>query len=120
MRTVTTALGDVAKALVVLAMCLFLLGASPPDSAPGGTVIQQAATLDALVTALCGDHGHPPLACHAPNTCCRPDHMLLPPRQAAIGPAYGRANVVVYAPHVSVARQAAAAAIFRARAPPLA
>jgi len=119
MAAVRIALGDVAKALVVLAMCLFLLGAAPADSI-GTSITQQAAALGTQATDLCGGgHDQTPIACHAPNSCCRPDQALLPPRQLAPEPAYAVALAVIYPPLPFLTVGAALPSAFRARAPPL-
>jgi hypothetical protein len=110
---------DIAKALAVLAMSLLLLGASPPDLSSSASLVQQAGALGTAYTQLCGNgHDQAPLACHAPNSCCRPDHLLLPPRELAPDPAYAVAERVTYAARRWTGPVAAAISAFRSRAPP--
>jgi hypothetical protein len=97
-------------------MFVFLLGAASPDAVGSATIAQQAG---AIQTSLCGGHGQPPLACHAPNNCCRPDQALLPPRTPAPEPAFARAVAVAYAPFHDAPAAIADIPAFRSRAPPV-
>jgi hypothetical protein len=110
---------DIGRALAVLSMLFLCLAAAPPDSS-SATVAQQAGSVTALYTSLCGGgHGAPQLACHAPNACCRPDQALAPPRILSPEPAYRRAAIVDYAAFRPLTTIAAATVAFRSRAPPV-
>ena len=116
MALLKTAVNDVTRAFVVLAMFVFLLGAASPDTTGNATIAQQAS---AIQVSLCGDHGQPPLACHAPNNCCRPAQTLLPPREPIPEPAFASAVAVAYATFQGAAAIVAGTPAFRSRAPPV-
>jgi hypothetical protein len=111
---------DLARASIALAMFVFLLGATPPAAADGYSVAQQAGSLGSLYASLCGGgHAPAPLACHAPNGCCRPDQAILPPRTPSPEPAFARVATFAYAIVAPVAPPSGASAAFRSRAPPV-
>jgi hypothetical protein len=110
---------DVSRALAVLAMVLMALATSPVDATPT-SVAAQASQLGSSYSALCGgDHQPLQFGCHAPNNCCRPDLIALPPRQPEIVPVFARAMAVVYAPAADAVAKARITLAFRSRAPPV-
>lgn len=117
MSTLKAAMNEIARALVVLAMFVFLLGAPAALATPAPSVVQQASAL-LSGQSLCG-HGQAPVACHAPNGCCRPGHAIIPPREIAPEPAYACATAVVYAAFRDDTAVAGSITAFRSRAPPV-
>jgi hypothetical protein len=108
---------EVARAAIVLALFVFLLGTPAALAAPPPSLVQQASALLAG-QALCG-HGQAPVACHAPGACCRPDQALPPPRAAEIAPPDTGFMTVAYLPYREAPRIAGAIPAFRSRAPPV-
>lgn len=114
---VRQALHELVRALAVLALVFFTLSTASPGISSTSVVLREAGIVATLVTNLCG-HDQPNIACHAPNSCCRPDRAILPPPPASVERAFlpivriafGDAIMPVYRPvaHVS----------FRSRAPP--
>jgi hypothetical protein len=115
--TVKTAVQEVARALVVLAMFVFLLGTPAALAAAPPTSARQASALLAG-QSLCG-HGQTPVACHAPGGCCRPDQPLEPPPRLLPAPPASGFVTVTYSGFRDMAATAGAIPAFRSRAPPV-
>lgn len=107
---------ELARAAIVLALFVFLLGTPAALATAPPSLVQQASALLAG-QSLCG-HGQTPVACHAPGACCRPDQALAPPRAPEAGPPDADFSAVAYAPDGEVGRLTAAIPAFRSRAPP--
>lgn len=110
---------DIGRAIAVLAMVFLCFAAAPPTAVADATLAQQAGAAASTFQALCGDHGQPQLACHAPDACCRPDQALLPPSLLSVEPAFGGVVTVAYAAERPLPPGASAVAGFRSRAPPV-
>jgi hypothetical protein len=112
-----TIVNELARALVLLALFLFLLGVPAALATTPPTVVQQASAL-LSGQPLCG-RGQGPVACHAPNSCCRPGHALVPPRGIELAPAYAHVTVVVYSTFRDGTAVAGTTHAFQSRAPPV-
>lgn len=117
MLTVKSALHEITRALVVLAMFVFLLG-TPAALAAASPTISQAASALLAGQSLCG-HGQTPVACHAPAGCCRPDQPLEPPRRLLPTPPVADFTTVIYGSFRERIASAGAITAFRSRAPPV-
>ena len=111
------AVNEVARAVIVLALFVFLLGTPAALAAAPPSLVQQASALLAG-QSLCG-HGQVPVACHAPGACCRPAPALPPPRAAEVMPPAAGCTAVAYFPYREAPRIAGAIPGFRSRAPPV-
>jgi hypothetical protein len=114
--TVKAAMHEVAGALVVLAMVVFLLGTPAALARATPSLAQQASALLGG-QSLCGD-GQTPVACHAPAGCCRPDQPLEPPRRLLPAPPGAGFTTVAYASLGDWAAATSTPAAFHSRAPP--
>jgi len=110
---------DIGRALAVLAMVFLCFAGAVPDNSGGGSVVQQAGVAASSFQSLCGGHGQPQLACHAPTACCRPDQALLPPSTLAAEPAFQRVAAVSYPQMPAAGNAISAPSPFRSRAPPV-
>jgi hypothetical protein len=107
---------EIARALVVLAMVVFLLGTPAALAGATPSIAQQAGAL-LSGQSLCG-HGQAPVACHAPSGCCRPDQPLEPPRRLLPAPPAAGFTTVVYASFRDTVASASLFAAYHPRAPP--
>jgi hypothetical protein len=114
--TIKAATDEIARALVVLAMVVFLLGTPAALARATPSVGQQGSALFGGAS-LCG-HGQTPVACHAPAGCCRPDQPIEPPRRLLLAPPAAGFITVVFASFHDRTAATGALAAFHSRAPP--
>jgi hypothetical protein len=110
-------LQEMARALAVLSLFFFVLSTASPGIASTSIVVREAGIVATLVTDICG-HDQPGIACHAPNSCCRPDQAIMPPQRVLAERAFVAVEAVAFDIFRPVPIETRPMLGFRSRGPP--